>query len=297
MTDTGPPRIVRLVVRFSNSLPDLPLELSELAFVVTVKDEIRKTYPSLETLNLHLIYSGQILSADKTLGELIKRKPEQDGRGGLSQERKSQGWKGKGRATDADLAAQALEDAEREQLLRQQHEQQLETIYLHCAPGGPRANAGTEDKIAAAVRQFEERVRRESVGEGANEQPARQAQDEGQTSPSPRGFDRLLSAGLSATEISQLRSEFEALHDTTGLSVTEQRALEDAWIDEGAGSELADGSPRGVHEEMAIGLVCGFFFPVLLLVSAKERWSKRRWAAVAMGVLANLIFGGGRWVG
>ncbi|KAK4149031.1 DSC E3 ubiquitin ligase complex subunit 3 [Chaetomidium leptoderma] len=66
-----------------------------------------------------------------------------------------------------------------------------------------------------------------------------------QTQPAPAGFDRLLQAGLSPSEISTLRSHFRSIHTArftpdTMPSPDTLRSMEDAWLDN-------DGGQAGHH--------------------------------------------------
>ncbi|KAI4146524.1 MAG: hypothetical protein LQ341_002053, partial [Variospora aurantia] len=139
----------------------------------------------------------------------------------------------------------------------------------------------------------------------------------------PRGFDRLLTAGLSRAEIGSLRSQFLALtaHNHTPdtmPSPAAMRRLEERWLDNsaspapranadgGAGTGEMDNAAaaaaadddddngRGALEDMLWGNLLGFFWPVgaaVWLMREEGVWSKRRQLAVVTGVLVNLAFG------
>ena len=134
--------------------------------------------------------------------------------------------------------------------------------------------------------------------------------------PSPRGFDRLASAGFSAQEIASLRSQFLAIVAHTHTpdtmpSAVEMRMLEERWLDndasglpfggaseDGGATGLAGGGGGGVGEEAGRGLddmrwgnVIGFFWPVgagVWLLREEGVWSKRRQIAVLTGVFINI---------
>jgi iron-sulfur cluster assembly protein len=134
------------------------------------------------------------------------------------------------------------------------------------------------------------------------------------TTAAPRGFDRLLSAGFTASEVSALRSQFLALQSVshtpdTMPSGAELRELEDRWMDEGSeatgggagaagGGAFAGGEDdRGSHgalDDMLWGAVMGFFWPigcVMWLRREEGVWSWRKGLAVFVGVVVNVAFG------
>lgn len=112
------------------------------------------------------------------------------------------------------------------------------------------------------------------------------------TLPAPQGFDRLLTQGFSEREVAALRSQFNRLNPD--LSVEDMRVLEDRWIDEsaGQGQETLGGSAAGAYEDMLIGTIIGFFWPVSLWLAREEGvFSQRRQYAVFAGVCVNVFFG------
>ncbi|PGH36843.1 hypothetical protein GX50_00300 [[Emmonsia] crescens] len=139
---------------------------------------------------------------------------------------------------------------------------------------------------------------------------------------SPRGFDRLLEAGLTPTEVSALRSQFLALLSLshtpdTMPSGTELRRLEDTWMDEGGSAGSVEGgagggggagaagagagttndgtgTASGALDDMLWGSVMGFFWPVgcgLWLLREQGVWSWRKGLAVFVGIVLNFGFG------
>ena len=136
----------------------------------------------------------------------------------------------------------------------------------------------------------------------------------------PLGFDRLLSAGFTAAEISTLRAQFTRVHAHahTPDSMPSAAALvrlEERWLDEnhsaggggggGGGAEGGGWGGSGGDEEAASALddmlwgnVMGFFWPlacVVWLLREEGVWSARRRIAVGTGVLVNFVFGVLRW--
>ena len=112
------------------------------------------------------------------------------------------------------------------------------------------------------------------------------------TLPAPRGFDRLLEAGFSESDIAELRSQFHSTSD--GNDENEQmRLLEERWIDDSA-NEIEAGSQAG-YEEMLYGICLGFFLGLLSLWIIWEGsfggWSitkRGKWTIVA-GVGRDLL--------
>ncbi|PWW79956.1 hypothetical protein C7212DRAFT_355921 [Tuber magnatum] len=146
-------------------------------------------------------------------------------------------------------------------------------VYIHCSVG---------DELSE-----------EDLAKEANEQevmPNHPSCQQVSTLAQPRGFDRLLSAGFSESEVAALRSRFNRLHGGDEENV---RMLEDRWIDEsaGQGGELADGSPAGSYEDVFLGTTIGFFWPVaVFLMREEDFFSKRMQMSIIAGVLVNLMF-------
>lgn len=125
-----------------------------------------------------------------------------------------------------------------------------------------------------------------------------------QTPQLPQGFDRLLSAGLSPTEVASLRSQFLAIQSHTHTpdtmpSTAELRVLEERWLDAGTPAHgggalagaMADDEGGGGLEDMLWGNVMGFFWAVgalIWLCREEGVWSKRRQIGVVTGVLVNI---------
>lgn len=174
-------------------------------------------------------------------------------------------------------------------------------IYIHCSIASDRqlsdAELEAESKYATALQS------KESGWEDG--QPPVVSTDE-IVQPTPQGFDRLLSAGLSATEVASLRSQFLAVQAHTHTpdtmpSPSEMRLLEERWLD--AGTPLnggigavgggSDDEAGGGLEDMLWGNMMGFFWAIgaiVWLVREEGVWSKRRQIGVVTGVLVNIAF-------
>lgn len=173
-------------------------------------------------------------------------------------------------------------------------------IYIHCSISSDRQLSIAEleaESIDATALQTSTQGE-ETEASGVTVETAVQ--------PPPQGFDRLLSAGLSATEVASLRSQFLAVQAHTHTpdtmpSPAEMRLLEERWLD--AGTPLnggigavgagADDEAGGGLEDMLWGNVMGFFWAIgaiVWLVREDGVWNKRRQIGVVTGVLVNIAF-------
>ena len=270
---TNPP--LNLIIRFTTSIPDLPLTSPQprLTTPTTLSTLIRPHLPpSLSTSPIRLIHSGALLPAHTPLSTSLRHSPT-----------------GKSPAS----------------------------IYIHCSISSERtlspAELDAEAKDAIALQQ------QAAAAAASSSQDANDDNDNDRTgtqpptatntttaTPAPLGFDRLLSAGLSPTEVSALRSQFLAIQAHTHTPDTmpsshELRLLEERWLDagnsptgpmgEGGGSDDEGGG--GGLEDMLWGNVMGFFWAVgaiVWLVREEGVWSKRRQIGVVTGVLVNIAF-------
>ncbi|KAI9865597.1 MAG: hypothetical protein M1824_002338 [Vezdaea acicularis] len=126
----------------------------------------------------------------------------------------------------------------------------------------------------------------------------------GTTIPPPLlGFDRLLTASFTPTEISALRAQFMSVlahsHTPDNMpSPAEIRVLEEQWLNEG-GSDTIDGSGGAFdiegsgYDDLIWGNIMGFFWPLgagLWLLREEGVWTRRRQMAVLTGFCINLLF-------
>lgn len=182
-----------------------------------------------------------------------------------------------------------------------------QSIYIHCSI----SDTLTTEELAA------EAALATSTAPSSTQPPvsddgtlAAAAAGTTSTTPTPRGFDRLLSAGFTPLEIASLRSQFLAIQAHTHTpdtmpSASEQRTLEDRWIDDTNGAAPAFGSEGGTGlgddaegdgaglEDMLWGNLIGFFWPIgaiVWLLREEGVWSKRRQIAVVTGMLVNIAF-------
>ncbi|KAI9717066.1 MAG: hypothetical protein M1812_005001 [Candelaria pacifica] len=273
MTATEPIRaVLSIIVRFTNSLPDLALPISSPSTTATLalKRQIRTHLPEFSANHrLRLIYGGKVLSDTSTLSSALSIPPSLPSQPQSS----SSSSNGKGKAP-----------------VRDPPQSEQRRIYIHCAIG----DALTPEELAQEASQAAQ-GNNLAYSSFASSQPV-------STTAAPRGFDRLLSAGFSAQEIAALRSQFLALQSHTHTpdtmpSAAELRILEDRWMDESVGGAGGgeDGHELGEAglEDMLLGNIMGFFWPlgaVIWLRREEGVWSKSRQIAVFTGMLINIVF-------
>ncbi|KAA8648761.1 hypothetical protein EYZ11_006129 [Aspergillus tanneri] len=302
-----------LTVRFSASIADLPLDVlyPDTTTAAGLKQLIRIRLPSdLSSHRLRLIYAGRGLEDTVALSASLKLPPSPSRSPRLHTDddedvEKSSAAKGKGKAP-----------------VREQPR-----LYIHCSIGDIALSAAdlAAEAAASSTLQQQQPQRASSQSEkhdlftshsGLHTTQQQQQQQGSSTTPAPRGFDRLLSAGFTAAEVAALRSQFLAIQSVsrtpdTMPSGAELRELEDRWMDEGSSSMTAGGGgaegtsfadddggfgagSRGAMDDMLWGAVMGFFWPVgcaMWLRREEGVWSWRKGLAVFVGVVVNLAFG------
>ncbi|KAM0719532.1 hypothetical protein Q7P37_003662 [Cladosporium fusiforme] len=274
-----------VVVRFSTSNPDLilPIRNPSTTSALTLKQQIRAqlSTPQSES-RLRLIHAGRVISDDNALGKSLHARVPPPPRAG--EDSKSEKAKGK----------QPLKD----------HVEALR-VYVHCSIGDAlvpselaaeaKAAADADDVLASAIQS------------DTNAPSNREHAPASTTTPAPRGFDRLLTAGFTAAEVATLRTQFMAIQSHTHTPDTmptghDLLVLEEQWLDNGsnaatAGGEAAGGfggdDSRGL-DDLIWGNLMGFFWPVgamFWLMREEGVWSGRRQTAVLAGFIMNLTFG------
>lgn len=296
LSNDSPENALFLTVRFSASIPDLLLDVStpDSTTAAGLKQLIRARLPSdLSTHRLRLIYAGRALDDATPLTVSLKLAPSPARTPSIGEDADDDG-KGKGKGKEP---------------IREQPR-----LYIHCSIGDivlSDEDLAAETAVASTLYQKQDRSRDESYAR-AKQQP----QPSSITTPAPRGFDRLLSAGFTPAEVSALRSQFLAVQSVsrtrdTMPSGAELRDLEDRWMDEGsaamdtgpggtggvvAGDDDGGFGPgsRGAIDDMLWGAVMGFFWPVgcaMWLRREEGVWSWRKGLAVFVGVVVNVGFG------
>ena len=267
---------LQLTIRFTTSIPDLPLDIPSPLSTTTLalKRRIRTLLPpDAAKRHLRLIHAGKVLADTSALSSLLKpslpraQTPSGDG---------SPDSSAKGKAPMRELAPSPPTQ-----------------VYIHCSIG----------EVLSA-----EALAVEADALNPPPEPSSLPLPPNNTTPAPTGFDRLLTAGFSAAEIASLRAQFLALQahahtPDTMPSAAEMRVLEDRWIDESAGGPGGEGGAGGFgdvggggansYEDMLVGNVLGFFWPLgalVWLLREEGIWNGRRQMAVFTGIMVNVAF-------
>ncbi|KAK7518464.1 DUF2407 C-terminal domain-containing protein [Phyllosticta citriasiana] len=324
MADALPPDLI-LIVRFTASIPDLPLPIHnpKTTTALSLKQLIRQHLPATHaTSRLRLIHAGKVLADTAPLSSSLNLAPPPPPRAKPPDTSTKDTGKGKGKGKERAHDATIPEPRK---------------LYIHCSIGdtltSAQLTAEKNDAVtaeAALTAAFASGAPRPRVGSltgagsssaagGATQTTAGDATSS--MTAAPQGFDRLLSAGFTAAEVAALRSQFRANLSFTHTpdtmpSAAEMRVLEDRWLDndnanrpvgvgDGAGGDAggdaggggwgsATWSDNSGLDDMLYGNVVGFFWPLGALgwgFREEGVWSRRRQIAVLTGFLLNIIFG------
>ncbi|KAI9848243.1 MAG: hypothetical protein M1838_000599 [Thelocarpon superellum] len=282
-----------VTIRFTNSLPDLSLLIAEpsITSIIALKRLIRTRLPPDEaSRHLRLIHGGKALLDPSPLSALLRHAPPlvpgPSGRvpDGAARPDTAKG-KGKARMEDAAPTAPAPVP-----------------LYVHCSIGDPLSAA-----TLAAEASLAEHTDTIPIPIPGPYSTSPSTDDYGSnTTPAPAGFDRLLAMGFSAAEVASLRAQFLAVQaraytPDTMPTVAEMRLLEDRWIDEsvtgvgdvGFGGATGPGAGSSTYEDMLVGNILGFFWPLgalVWLLREEGVWNGRRQMSVFSGFMVNLAF-------
>ncbi|KAI0865395.1 DUF2407 C-terminal domain-containing protein [Xylaria cubensis] len=313
MPATLPPLL--LTIRFSASLPDLELDIPRpgATTVVSLKHLIRSRLDKAHARRrLRFIHGGKILPDTAVLSSVLRAPPppppttgnghhpaERRGERGGDTEEKS---KSKGKSIPG-----RPEPAPR--------------IYVNCSIGDELSPSELESEAQAAALPPPTISTSPTSHRPSSKPPGLGLTTS--TTPAPRGFDRLLSAGFTASEVNQLRLQFRSIHSSrytpdTLPSPDSFRRMEDSWIDDngaampagaGVNSSSGDGGMLGMggvgtdSDEVGLvgmvdvlirGVITGFIWP---LGSAgwlirEEGMSSDRWRfMVGTGVMLGVLIG------
>lgn len=312
-----------ITVRFSASIPDLLLDVADPDHTTGagLKQLIRTQLPqSLSAHRLRLIYAGRGLEDTTALYVSLKLPPSPSRTPRLTTEGEEQD----------DSSATKVKG-------KQPVRDTRPRLYIHCSIGDialSQVDLDTEaGRASTALLQHQQQLQQKEnevardKRHGSSLFPTRdrhtqqqqqhqQQQQAPSTTPAPRGFDRLLSAGFTAAEVTALRSQFLAVQSVSRTPDTmptaeELRDLEDRWMDEGSTAAQVQGGgdgfravgdddgglgsgSRGAMDDMLWGTVMGFFWPVgcaMWLRREEGVWSWRKGLAVFLGVMLNAAFG------
>lgn len=307
-----------LTVRFSASIPDLLLDVAtpETTTSAGLKQLIRAHLPSdLSAHRLRLIYAGRGLEDGTPLTISLRLSPSS--------------WPAT-RISAPNKNTSSTSSSEKGKAPVREHDQPR--LYIHCSIGDiVLSETDLAEEAATASTLLKKQDDGSFTSDQRQKQQQRQQDEASLTTPAPRGFDRLLTAGFTAAEVTALRSQFLAVQSVsrtrdTMPSGAELRDLEDRWLDDGtaAGSGATGGSgagggglggaagggagddgggddgawfgtgSRGAIDDMLWGAVMGFFWPIgcaMWLRREEGVWSWRKGLAVFVGVVVNAAFG------
>ena len=278
---TLPDQLIYLIIRFTASVPDLPLSIPTPRTISTLslKQLIRQHLPSEHaSARLRLIYAGKVLADTEPVSRSLKLSPPSPPPPPRNTKSSSDGGRG---GVDNTSETSTASKNKGKQPLRSTPAIQYGTtaeippeakkFYIHCSLGDAlsASELASEATLAAATEtslktqhhtsSSGHRVTNNTTSNHANRFDYNTTATSGATPtmatsvPQAQGFDRLLASGFTPQEVSSLRSHF-----TTNLSFTHTpdtmpspaqiRVLEDRWLDESANdpsASLAAGATQG----------------------------------------------------
>ncbi|OAA69844.1 putative protein family UPF0645, transmembrane [Cordyceps fumosorosea ARSEF 2679] len=277
---SSPPLLI--TVRFSSSLPDLTTDVPSPSSttVLAFRHSLRARIASRS--RLRLIYQGRILPDAASLASVLKPLPA---------------------PPPAPAPAPPAPTDKGKAVVRPPPPVR---VYLNCSIG---------DELTTAELDAEEAAAAAPPGESAAE--AEEATRKTTTKPRPRGFDRLLQAGFTTSEVATLRTQLASIRaerfapDEAPPSPDTMRRLEDAWIDGNAGdlppsisSGGGGGGGRGpldddgsdmstVLDVLIRAMMIGFFFPLgsMTWLLRQDVWGDKWRIFVGSGVVLSLTVG------
>ncbi|KNG50179.1 hypothetical protein TW65_03098 [Stemphylium lycopersici] len=259
-----PEQLIYLIIRFTASVPDLPLSIHTPRVIATLslKQLIRQHLPPEHASSrLRLIYAGKVLADTEPLSRSLKLPPPPpprsakhgDGAGASNAEASKSKGKQPLRETPAVEYGTTTSEIPSE----------AKKYYIHCSLGDALAAAelaseatlaqnteiSLKSQCSASSSSSSSSQRRKSsttAGHDAQRRSSTATTGTGVDNvvPQAQGFDRLLSSGFTPAEVASLRSHF-----TTNLSFTHTpdtmptpaqiRVLEDRWLDSSANDPSA----------------------------------------------------------
>lgn len=270
---------VDLVIRFTAAIPDVVIRIpsARLATPLGLRQQIRSQLPASYSSNrLRLISAGKVLPDATALSKCINIPPPPP-----RAKHDSAGTKDK---------AKGKEPAE----------STVSRVYIHCSIGDVLSPEDLTSEVEAA-----EEADKALLTDAQIQTAPTPSQDATTTSstPAPRGFDRLLSAGFSPSDVANLRAQFMAIQAHTHTPDTmptgdELRSLEERWLENdptnSANGGAAGSDEEGGLEDMLWGNLMGFFWPIAAacwLMREEGIWTRRMQISVLSGLLVNLTFG------
>ncbi|CAJ2511259.1 Uu.00g068840.m01.CDS01 [Anthostomella pinea] len=251
-----PPPLL-LTIRFSAALPDLELDIPRPSSttVISLKHLIRGrlTEPNSQR-RLRFIHGGKILPDGAVLTAVLRAPPpppprspydrqgyNHDALGGSRRYEDGNGY-GDGKGIGKGKSVAGRPDPP-------------QRIYVNCSIGDSLTSTELETEAAAAAAPpptsssspfpsstFPHNLNTHNAHHLAAHSPG-PGTPTPSTSTAPRGFDRLLTAGFTNSEVNQLRLQFRSIHSSwytpdTLPSPDGFRRMEDAWIDDNGGAAM-----------------------------------------------------------
>ncbi|KAJ4369161.1 hypothetical protein N0V83_006245 [Neocucurbitaria cava] len=255
-----PEQLVYLIIRFTASVPDLPLSVHTPRTITTLslKQLIRQNLPPPHaSARLRLIYAGKVLADTSPLSTSLKLPPpppRPPPRDASHQEDAGSGSKSKGKQPLRDTPA--VEYGTTTDI----PPSEAKKYYIHCSLGDALSPSelaseatlaqNTEISLksqydASHTSQTRRRQSTASNAIGSNDDAhRRRSSTTAVPLPQAQGFDRLLSSGFTPVEVASLRSHFQTNLSFTHTpdtmpSPTQMRVLEDQWLDSSANDPSA----------------------------------------------------------
>ncbi|KAI1279810.1 DUF2407 C-terminal domain-containing protein [Xylaria sp. FL0933] len=335
----APPPLL-LTIRFSAALPDLELDIPRpsATTVVSLKHLIRSRLDKAHARRrLRFIHGGKILPDTAVLSSVLRAPPPpppllpppsslrtENAPADAEQRRRAEGENGEGDGSSATGKGKSKGKS------IPGRPEPPPRIYVNCSIGDELSPSELESEArAAALPPPSSQVSSLHTSSTSSGLDAPTATTTGgstgsTTTAAPRGFERLLSAGFTPSEVNQLRLQFRSIHSSrytpdTLPSPDSFRRMEDAWIDDngaampaatsgadgggGGGGMLGMGGGGGDSDEVGLvgivdvlirGVITGFIWP---LGSAgwlirEEGMASERWRfMVGIGVMFGVLIG------
>ncbi|KAI1821230.1 DUF2407 C-terminal domain-containing protein [Xylaria intraflava] len=329
-----PPPLL-LTIRFSAALPDLELDIPRpsATTIVSLKHLIRSRLDKAHARRrIRFIHGGKILPDTAVLSSVLRAAPappppsskphKEDG----TPEDASR-WGTKGARNPADEPEVASHSKGKGKSVPGRPEP-APRVYVNCSIGDELSSADLESEARAASLPPPTPSSLHPSSSPTTAGPGRGAGlsvATGATAASsiPRGFDRLLSTGFTASEVHQLRLQFRSIHGSrytpdTLPSPDSFRRMEDAWIDDngaavpsaaanagangaggmlgmsGGGTDSDEVGLVGMVDVLIRGVITGFIWPLGSagwLIREDGMFSDRWRFMVGVGVVFGVLIG------
>ncbi|RYP32961.1 hypothetical protein DL768_011116 [Monosporascus sp. mg162] len=245
-----------LTIRFSAALPDLELDIPypSTTTVVSLKHLIRSRLSEPNSQRrLRFIHGGKILPDGAVLSAILKPPlpppPPPSSSAGYTAGGYGYGY-GSG-AKESEAGGGEAGNGKGKGKGKSVPGRPLQRIYVNCSIGDSLTSAELSAEAAAAAAPPSSNNSTLASGPSpSGGVGAPMGQTSTTTTPAPRGFDRLLSAGLTPAEVNQLRLQFRSIHASrytpdTLPSPDSFRRMEDEWIDSSPGHDHSNNNNGG----------------------------------------------------